>query len=335
LSEPTSPGSAPADAPAVPEPAANAPHISHFVADHDETTLGEIDALDESVPPTSLWREAGRKLVRRPLFIVAVCLIILILAVSLAPGLFASADINTCYLDQSLLGPSRAHPMGTTKLGCDVYTRVIHGARWSVAVGVLTTVTVLIIGGLVGALAGWFGGWLDAILSRLGDIFYAIPTVLAALVFLNSMKDKPASVMVLLVVAIITAFAWPQMCRVTRGAVLAVKNADFVTSARALGVSNGRILLRHIVPNAAAPMIVMATTSLGTYIVLEATLSFLGLGLPLSMHSWGSQVASAQGLIRNHPDQLFYPSAALALTVLAFIMLGDAVRDALDPKAAR
>jgi oligopeptide transport system permease protein len=299
----------------------------------DESGLGQIDALDESVPPASLWREAGRKLVRRPSFIVAAVMILIVVAVTCFPGLFASGDPNSgCFLASRFGGPSAGHPLGFDQQGCDIYTRIIHGARPSVLVGALTMLTVLLLGGTVGALAGWRGGWLDAILSRLGDIFYAIPTVLAALVFLNSQKDRSGVVMVVLVIA---AFAWPQMARITRGAVLAVKNADFVTAARALGVSNRRILVSHVLPNAAAPMIVTATVSLGTYIVLEATLSFLGLGLPLTMHSWGSQISAAQGLIRTHPEQLLWPSAALALTVLAFIMLGDAVRDALDPKARR
>jgi oligopeptide transport system permease protein len=308
----------------------------HFVADWDESTVGEIDALDESVPPASLWKEAGRKLIRRPTFIVAALMIVVILAVTIFPTWFSAGDPKAGCLLANRFGPATAGaPLGFDQQGCNVWTFIVYGARPSVLVGVLAMLAVLLLGGTIGALAGWYGHWLDAILSRLGDIFYAIPTVLAALVFLNSQKGKGGTTMVFLVVGVIAVFAWPQMARITRGAVLSVKSSDFITASRALGVSNRKILLRHVLPNAAAPMIVVATTSLGTYIVLEATLSFLGLGLPLSMHSWGSQVASAQGLIRNHPDQLFYPSAALALTVLAFIMLGDAVRDALDPKAAR
>jgi len=306
---------------------------AHVVAEFDETSLGEIDALDETVPPSSLWKEAGRKLIRRPMFIVAVVLIVLILAVALFPQLFTSGDPNSdCFLENVLGAPQAGHPLGFERQGCDIYVRIIHGAQPSVLVGLLAMLAVLVLGGVFGAIAGWYGKWADAILSRVGDIFYAIPTILAALVFLNSQRGKAG---VLSVVLIIAAFAWPQMARITRGAVLAVKHSDFVTASRALGVSRPMILVRHVLPNAAAPMIVMATTSIGTYVVMEATLSFLGLGLPITTRSWGWQISDARSLLRTNPEVLFWPSAALLVTVLAFIMLGDAVRDALDPKAQR
>jgi len=130
-------------------------------------------------------------------------------------------------------------------------------------------------------------------------------------------------------------FGWPQVARITRGAVMSVKNNDFITAAKSLGVSRGRTLLRHVVPNALAPVIVVATVSLGTFIVAEATLSFLGLGLKDGVLSWGAEISKAQVSLRTQPSILFYPSMALALTVLSFIMMGDVVRDALDPKARK
>jgi oligopeptide transport system permease protein len=222
--------------------------------------------------------------------------------------------------------------MGFDKQGCDIFTMVVYGARPSVMVGTLTMLTVLVLGGAIGALAGWRGGWIDATLSRVADVFFAIPLVLAAIVFLNSQRDKAT---VFTVVFIMAAFGWPQMARIARGAVLAVKNQDFITASRALGSGRWQILVKHVLPNAASPMIVTATVSLGTYVVTEATLSFLGLGLPISFHSWGLQIADAKNLIRTDPHVLLFPGAALAVTVLAFIMLGDAVKDALDPKARR
>jgi oligopeptide transport system permease protein len=302
----------------------------HFFADFDETELGDVDALDESVPPSSMWRDAWRKLRRQPLFTISALLIVLVLAVALFPGWFSQANMNACSLADSLKGPQAGHPLGFDKQGCDIYARVIHGARPSVLVGILTTLTVVVLGGAIGALAGYYGRWLDAVLSRLGDVFFAIPVVLAAIVFLQSMRDRAG---VVGVVAVLAAFGWPQMARITRGAVLAIRDSDFVTAARALGVSRGKILWRHVMPNAASPMIVTATVSLGTYIVAEATLSFLGLGLPLTMRSWGWQIGDAKTYLREAPELLFWPASALAITVLAFIMLGDALRDALDPKA--
>jgi oligopeptide transport system permease protein len=316
-------------------PDSELPTPRHFFASDDTALLSDVDVFDESAPPSSLWREAGRKLVRQPKFIVSVLLIAVILLAVAWPTLFTKVPKNSCDLSKSLDGPSAGHPLGFEKLGCDIFSRVVNGARPSVSVGVLTTLLVVIIGGLIGALAGWYGKWVDALLSRITDIFFALPLVLAAIVFLQAFGQRGGFLGVFSVVAVMAAFGWPQMARITRSAVLAVKNSDFVTAAKAIGVSRGKILLKHAMPNAAAPMIVTATVSLGTYIVAEATLSFLGVGLPITTRSWGWQISDAKTMLRTAPEVLLWPAAALALTVLAFIMLGDAVRDALDPKARR
>jgi oligopeptide transport system permease protein len=166
------------------------------------------------------------------------------------------------------------------------------------------------------------------VLSRITDVFFAIPLMLGAIVFLQSFPTRSLWT----VVGAITILGWPSVARIMRGAVISVKEADFVTAARALGASDMRILTRHILPNAVAPVIVVATISLGLFIVLEATLSYLGIGLPASMVSWGADISEAQTSLRSAPHVLVYPSVALSITVLAFMLLGDAVRDALDPK---
>ncbi|MDR1293983.1 MAG: ABC transporter permease [Bifidobacteriaceae bacterium] len=309
----------------------------HFVAPVEETPLNAVDSLNEAAPPTSLWAEAWHKLRRQPMFIISALLVVLILVVVLFPQWFSSinplvADGENCRLANSLAPPSPGHIFGYDKQGCDVFAQVIYGARPSVLVGVLTVILTLVVGGALGALAGYYGRWLDAVISRTSEIFYAVPLVLAAIVLLSAFRAR-GGVGLIGVVLVMGAFGWPQMCRITRGAVLAVRNADFVKASTALGVSRGRILLRHVLPNSAASMIVTATVSLGTYIVAEATLSFLGVGLPRAMHSWGMQIGDAKDWLRQSPEVLFYPAGALAITVLAFIMMGDAVRDALDPKA--
>jgi oligopeptide transport system permease protein len=205
---------------------------------------------------------------------------------------------------------------------------VIYGARASVAVGILVTTGVVIIGGIVGAVAAFYGGAVDSLLSRLVDVFFAIPLLLGAIVFLQAFPFRN----IWTVVAAIMLLGWPQMSRIMRGSVISVKESDFVTAARALGASDLRILIRHILPNAIAPVIVVATISLGLFIVLEATLSYLGIGLPDSTVSWGGDINAAQQSLRSAPHVLLYPSIALSITVLAFMLLGDAVRDALDPK---
>jgi oligopeptide transport system permease protein len=277
-----------------------------------------------------LWRDAWHDLRRNPVFVAAALLIVLLVLVALWPGLVAPGDPQACDLARALQGPSAGHWFGFDAQGCDVYTRTVHGARASIAVGVCASLGVAAAGGTVGALAGYLGGGWDALLSRVTDIFFGIPMVLGAIVFL-SMLDLTG---VWPVVAVIGVLGWPQIARIARGAVVTAKQHDYVQAARALGAGNARILLRHILPNAIAPVIVMATIMLGTFIALEATLSFLGVGLRPPTVSWGVDISTASdGMqFRNAPHILLYPAAALSVTVLAFIMLGDAVRDALDPR---
>jgi oligopeptide transport system permease protein len=306
---------------------------THFLAELEETPLLAVDALTKQSQPSSLYRDAWKKLRKNPIFILSAALLVLIAVVIAFPGLFTSAPPNDqCFLRNSLKPGEPGHLFGYDKQGCDILARVVHGARASVTVGVATTALVLIIGGSVGALAGFYGGWLDSILSRITDIFFAIPLILAAIIFMQAFRTSTSVWRVVIVLAL---FGWPQIARITRGSVLSVKNSDYVTAATAVGVTRFRNLVRHVVPNALPPIIVTATISLGTYIVAEATLSFLGLGLPPSVMSWGNDIATAQNSLRDQASVLLYPSAALALTVLSFILLGDAVREALDPKARK
>lgn len=304
----------------------------YFIADTDETGLGAVDAVPDDSAPSSQWGEAWRYLRRRPLFWVSAALILVALALALAPGLFTSVDPRACELANSLDGPSAGHPFGFDRQGCDIYARTVYGARASVTVGVLTTLLVTLIGSLVGAIAGFYGGIWDTLLSRLTDIFFAVPLVLAAIVVMSVFQNQRS---IWMVVFALSLFGWTQIARITRGAVLGIKHDEFVTAARALGASDLRIIRSHVMPNAAAPIIVYATVALGTFIVAEATLSFLGIGLPSTVVSWGGDISAAQASLRTQPMVLFYPAIALALTVLSFIMMGDAVRDALDPKARK
>lgn len=304
----------------------------HFFADPQDIALGVVDSVDEQAPPASMWKDAWHNVRRRPLFWIASVLILLVIIVAIFPSLFTSVDPRFCELKNSVGKPGPGHAFGFDRQGCDIYSRVIYGARASVAVGVLTTLFVVIIGSIIGAIAGFFGGWLDAVLSRFTDVFFAIPLVLAAIVIMQVFQKNRG---ILTVVAVLAVFGWPQIARITRGTVMSVKNSDFVTASKALGVSPIRTLIRHIMPNSAAPIIVTATVSLGVFIVAEATLSFLGIGLPPSVVSWGGDISKAQNSLRTDPAVLFYPAGALALTVLSFIMMGDVVRDALDPKARK
>jgi oligopeptide transport system permease protein len=307
--------------------------IEHFVAPVEETPLLATDSLKVDQAPLSLWADAWRKLRRRPLFIISAVMIALIIIVALFPGLFTQVAPNdNCQLANSDGAPASGHPLGFTFQGCDVYSRIIHGTQASLTVGVFSVLFVLIIGVTLGAVAGFYGGWIDAVIARLGDIFFALPLILGALVVsqLPFMRENRG---VWTVVMVLVVLAWPQMARITRGAVIEVRNADFVTAARSLGVSRIGSLIRHVLPNALAPIIVLATMELGVFIVAEATLSFIGIGLPGSIMSWGNDIAAAKSSVRTNPAILLYPALALSVTVLSFIMLGDALRDALDPKS--
>ncbi|MHC5904450.1 ABC transporter permease [Streptomyces sp. S6] len=284
--------------------------------------------------PRSLWSDAWHDLRRNPVFVISGVLILLLVLMAAAPGLFTSVDPKYADLAHHYLtGPSYSHVFQDDWFGYDgqgrsIYSRVVYGAQASIIVGVATTFGVAISGSLVGMIAGYYGGWVDTLLSRITDVFFGLPLLLGSIVVLNAFTDRT----VWSVVAALVFLGWTQIARVMRGSVITVKEQDFVHAARALGAGTWRILLRHILPNAVAPVIVVSTIALGGYIATEATLSYLGIGLPPSTVSWGNDISSGQQVIRTAPHVLFFPSAMLSLTVLAFIMLGDAVRDALDPK---
>ncbi|MBE1874219.1 ABC transporter permease [Myceligenerans pegani] len=307
------------------------PGQDRYVAPPEEVTVGAVDALAEDQAPSSMWQDAWREMRRRPMFWIALAIITVAVVIAIVPELFTSHGPRQCSLAESLLPPSGEHWFGTDKNGCDVYTRVIFGARPSVTVGVLATTFVVLLGGSIGAIAGYFSGWLDTILSRITDIFFAIPFFLAALVILSLLPNRNA----LAVALVLASFGWTSIARITRGSVLSVKNNEFVTAAKALGMSRLGILVKHALPNAAAPIIVYATVALGTFVVAEATLTFLGIGLPTSIVSWGGDLSQGRTIIRQAPEVLIYPAVALGTTVLGFIMMGDVVRDALDPKARK
>jgi oligopeptide transport system permease protein len=279
----------------------------------------------------SLWTDAWYDLRRRPLFIGSAALITVLIVMAVFPWLFTSVDpfdAATCQLGEARQGMSGVHWFGTDNLGCDVYARTVYGARNSIVVGVTTTVITALVGGLLGLVAGFKGGALDTVFSRVTEIFFAIPSILGALLILAVFRTGNVWT-VMLALAVLT---WPMTFRIMRASVLTVKNQDYVTAARALGASAPRLMFRHILPNAIASVIVVSMINLGSFIAAEAGLSFLGVGLRSPDISWGLMIADARERFLEAPGPLLFPAIFLSLTVLAFIMLGDAVRDALDPK---
>jgi oligopeptide transport system permease protein len=312
-------------------PSNTRPSQVHYVAPLEETPVAAIDSVKAEGKPSNLWTDAWNDVRRRPMFWISAVLILFVVIVALFPGWFTQVPPNNdCQLANSNGGPEDGHPLGFTKQGCDIYSRIIHGTSTSLAVGIIVTALVAVLGIVFGGLAGFYGGWIDSVLSRLGDIFFSIPYILAAVVIMSVLSAYRNVWVISLAIGL---FAWPATARVLRAEILRVKNADFVMASTALGVSPFRILLRHVLPNSIAPVIVITTISLASAIVAEATLSFLGVGLPSSTMSWGNDISAAQMDLRTNPQTLILPSIALSVTVLSFIMLGEVVRDALDPKA--
>lgn len=296
------------------------------------TGLTTADAAAEATVSRSLTSDAWHELRRRPVFWFGAVIVLLLILIALFPKLFTSADPLACKLTDRFGAARDGAPFGFDQQGCNVYSRAIHGARASLEVGLFSTLMAGVIGMVLGTAAGYFGGWVDALLSRMLDIVLGIPLLLAAIVLLRRLSSSGNNSGIVPVILALGLLSWTTPARIIRSSVIAAKQQDYVQAARMLGANNLRVVLRHILPNAIAPMVVVMTIMLGTLISTEAALSFLGIGLRPPTISWGSMIDSAAPYIRTAPGNLLWPAGFLATTVLAFVMLGDAVRDAFDPR---
>jgi oligopeptide transport system permease protein len=293
-----------------------------------------------------LWRDAWRRLCRDRAALAGLGFIVLVtlcalLADVLAPYPFWQQDLAVVRQP-----PSPQHWLGTDELGRDMLSRLLYGARISLAVGLVVQTLILLVGVPIGALAGYFGGWLDTLLMRAVDVLYSIPDLLLVIVVMTTVRAALASGGGALGVfaAVDAAFggllgvfvalaltSWLTVARLVRGQVLSLKQREFVDAARTLGAGDLRILGRHLLPNTLAPIIVAATFGIPSAILLEASLSFLGLGVQAPMPSWGAMILEGYKAMRAQPHMLVAPAAALSLTVLSYNFFGDGLRDALDP----
>jgi oligopeptide transport system permease protein len=281
----------------------------------------------------SLWSDAWRKLRRNPLFVISALVILVFMVMAAFPHVFTSfypgiQNPQDCSLSNSADRPSATAWFGFDIQGCDYYANVIYGAKVSMIIGIATALFAGIIGVILGSLAGYYGGKLDTLISRITDVFFAIPTILGAIVILNSIGERGLFQVTLVLVAL----GWMTMLRLMRSSTIERRDADYVDAARALGASTPRVITRHILPNAIAPVIVYGTIFVGVAISTEAALSFLGVGLRLPAISWGLMINSSFTRILQVPHLLAFPGLFLSVLVLAFIVLGDALRDALDPR---
>jgi oligopeptide transport system permease protein len=295
---------------------------------------GTQHTVIKPIKPRSLWSDAWHELRRKPLFIISMVIIAILLVIALFPQLFTSVDPNAKDLSRSRAEPSAAAWFGYDVQGQDIYARCIYGTRISLIVGLLATSGTVLLGSFMGIVAGFYGGKADALLSRFADLFFGIPFVLGGIVILTTFRSDTAGASRIVAILVVTliALSWPVSMRIMRSATVTAKQQDYVKAARGLGAGAKRIIMRHLLPNTLAPVMVYATIAFGSFVGAEATLSYLGIGLREPVVSWGVMISDSRNYIRSSPHLLAFPAAFLTITVLAFVMLGDAVRDALDPK---
>ncbi|WP_327065277.1 ABC transporter permease [Kitasatospora sp. NBC_01302] len=267
----------------------------------------------------------------RPGTLAAAAVLLLVALMAAFPDPFIALlthDTGRCELADSRVGPSLSHPFGFDVQGCDYLAQTVRGSRPSLLIGLAVTAGALALSVLLGLLAGFYGGWVDGLVSRIADVFFGLPFVLGATVVLVAFPDHGLGAMTLVLVVL----GWTTMTRVMRAQVIGVKETDYVRAARATGAGGGRLMLRHILPNAVTPVLVVAMLGVGNVISGEATLDFLGVGLQYPAVSWGLELNAAQAYFLDFPHLLLFPALFLSATVLSFMVLGDAVRDACDPR---
>lgn len=266
---------------------------------------------------------AGNKTISVCLVLLAALAFIAVLAPWIAP--YEPNDIN---LEESLISPSSEHWLGTDHLGRDILSRLLYGATTSFTIAISVVAFALFMGIALGGIAGYFGGLTDDIISRVIDLFLSFPSMIFALAIVGALGSS-----VLNLVMALAMVHWASYARLMRGQVLSVRNNDYVSSARVIGASDGRILVKHILPNALAPVIVLATLDMGHVILSAAALSFLGLGIPPSIPEWGSMLNAGKEFMRTAPYLTLFPGIAITLTVILFSLLGDGFQEILDPES--
>lgn len=284
--------------------------------------------------PSGSWaapgqgRRTGRRPPLLPLLVVAAFIATAVFAPAIAPhSPIAGTPLRRLLPPLGTAGANPAHPLGTDRLGRDTLSRLLYGARISLAISLMGVAVTGVLGGFVGLLAGFLGGWVDALLMRLVDISLSLPGILVAVLLAIAIEPSFTNVV------IVTVFIlWSRYARLVRGETLALKQLDFVALARVAGCANLTIMFRHILPNVVPSMLVLSTLQIGFVIVLEASLSFLGVGIPQPTPSWGVMVADGYGLIEQAWWISILPGLAILVTVLSLNILGDWVRDRLDPR---
>ncbi|MFZ2360890.1 MAG: ABC transporter permease [Anaerolineae bacterium] len=318
------------------------------------TALDPTSALVLSRPPRSLWRDAWARFTKNKLAVIASFVLLLFALVAFFAPLLAPHDPLKIYDGKGYLPPAweETGPIGlpgesqfvfgTDSLGRDVLSRVIYGARVSLVVGIIPAIIILLVGVVVGLIAGYMGGKVDNLTMRFGDVLYAFPDLLFFIIVMTALRDTPAGQLMNGLVLLFVALAivsWIGLARIVRGQVLSLKEKEFVEAGRMVGAGHARIMAKHILPNCLGPIIVYTALRIPGFIITEAVLGYLGLGLRPStdsgdifITSWGAMMLDGQSAINAQPWLLLTPALAVAIVVLAFNFVGDGLRDALDPR---
>lgn len=273
------------------------------------------------------WKEAWRSFKKSKSAVAGAGIVIFFILVAIFGPMLAPQGINEQNLAIRLLPPSSDYWFGTDDLGRDVLSRILHGARLSLTVGISAVVLSAFFGSLLGIIAGYYGRWIDTVISRIFDIMLAFPSILLAIAVVSILG--PSLRNALIAIAIINV---PNFGRLIRSRVLAIKEEEYIHAAKAIGMKNSRILWRHILPNSMTPIIVQGTLAIATAIIEAAALGFLGLGAEAPQPEWGKMLADARMFLLNAPWAMVFPGVAIMLTVIGFNLMGDGLRDALDPK---
>jgi len=283
----------------------------------------------ETTKKRSMALEIWQRLTRNKMAMLGLVILVLLALSAIFADFIADYDTKVVAqnIPERLQGPSAAHWFGTDEFGRDIFARIIHGGRISLVVGLISVSVSLIIGGILGAFAGFYGGRVDNIIMRIMDVFLAIPSILLAITIVAALGGSLINVMLAIGVSGIPTFA-----RIVRAAVMSVKDQEFVESARAIGASSATIIFREIIPNCIAPIIVQATLSVASAILSTSSLSFIGLGVQPPSPEWGAMLSSGRNFLRDAVHLTLFPGLAIVITILALNLLGDGLRDALDPR---
>jgi ABC-type dipeptide/oligopeptide/nickel transport system permease subunit len=285
------------------------------------------DSLEASSGSASLWADVWKRFTANKLAVIGLTFIVVLVLVAIFADVIAPYSITERDSGQFRQGPSADHWFGTDIIGRDVFSRVIYGSRVSLKIGIVSTLLAMVIGVVLGAIAGFFGGVSETVIMRTTDIFLSIPYIILAIAVATVFGRSENSIIIVLGFT-----GWLAVARIVRANFLQLKQVEYVEAARALGFGNRRIMFRHILPNSLQPIIVFGTIAIGTAILSEAALSFLGVGPQDPTPAWGLMVSQAKGDLASAPHLVFFPGIAISLTVLAFVLVGDGLTDALDPK---